>query len=120
MKRMKFALLPALLLLFGTACGRTAETDGTPVSHASFPIGGDSTYCAAGDRTYSLYYGFHIYDAEGETVGRGLCRDPLCEHKTASCPDYLLRRNTNFAGIATDGEILYVSALTFETDPKTG
>ena len=120
MKRMKFALLPALLLLFGTACGRTEETDGTPVSHASFPIGGDSTYCAAGDRTYSLYYGFHIYDAEGETVGRGLCRDPLCEHKTASCPDYLLRQNTNFAGIAADGEILYVSALTFEVDPKTG
>lgn len=120
MKRKLSALLLSLLLL-SAACRGSGETDETSAPYASFPIGGDCTTCSVGDRVYSLYYSsFHIYDADGETVGRGLCRDPLCEHGTPSCPDFLLNRTLGSPGLATDGENLYVGAFFFETDRKTG
>ena len=119
MKRKLSTLLLAVLLL-SAACRGSGETDETPAPYASFPIGGDLTSCSIGDRVYSLYYGFHVYDAEGETARRGLCRDPLCEHGTPFCPDFLLNRTLGSPGLATDGENLYVGAFFFETDRKTG
>lgn len=119
MIRNRFALFLVMLVLL-SACRGSIKTVDPVVPYSSSPIGGDMTTCSIGDRVYSLYYGFHIYDAEAETVGQGLCRDPLCEHKTASCPDYLLSRNYTFTGLATDGESIYVSSFFFEIDPKTG
>ena len=119
MMRIRFALLLAMLFLLAS-CRGSIKTDDPVVPYSSSPIGGDLTSCSIGDRVYSLYYGFHVYDAEGETVRRGLCRDPLCEHGTPSCPDFLLNRTLGSPGLATDGENLYVGAFFFETDRKTG
>ena len=115
MKRL-LVLLLCLPMLF--ACGGKPEAAGS-LSYENFPFGADYTSCMIGERVYSLYYRFHVYDADGGTVGRGLCRDPLCEHGSASCPDFFLRTAFGLS-VATDGRELCFGATTFESDGRTG
>ena len=119
---MKKRLILLLCLVLLAACGRQGGSGEPELSPAyeNFPFGGDYTSCSIGDRVYSLYYGFHIYDAQSDSVRRGLCRDPLCAHDSESCPDYLLKRSSGFPGMATDGKKLFFSTAFFETDGKTG
>ena len=115
---MKKLLILLLCLPMLAACGGKPET-AESISYANFPFGADYTSCMIGEWVYSLYYGFHVYAADGETVGRGLCRDPLCEHGTASCPNFFLRGAFGLS-VATDGHELFVSSTIFEVDSKTG
>ncbi len=119
---MKKHLILLLCLVLLTACRRQSGSRESELSLAyeNFPFGGDYTSCSIGDHVYSLYYSFHVYDAQSETVRRGLCRDPLCAHDTESCPDDLLKRSSGFPGMATDGKKLFLSTVYFETDGKTG
>lgn len=53
-----------------------------------------------------------VYTPDG--IRKGLCRDPLCAHDGSDgiCPDcYSLR----WPDVATDGELLYLSAMTFDS-----